>query len=350
MLVNWKVQYCNKKPSDKQPPDYFVYGDDYWFFRYFENKPVVDIVDISSCSWLENIEKNKIRFYIWQTLRIIPKLTEYDLIVSHGMQSGVVVAFLRRMFKTRAKHVVFDIGSFASASESGFALKLMQFASKSIDGVIYHTSKQIDYYKKCFPWIVKNSRFIRFGTDLDFFSPDNLKDSSDKNKYILCAGYAKRDWNTLIKAYNKLVNKPTLKMIGFVDEKYRNVEGLQQIPFIPVKELINEIYNAKFCILPLKSFNYSFGQMTLMQQMALKKCVIASNVPSLRDYIIDKKTAFLFEPEDEYSLKGIIEQLLQDECRVAEIGENALRFLENNCNEKIMAHEIEVFFKEVLYG
>ena len=150
MLVNWKIEYATQTPADKQPPDYYVKGQDYWFFRYFADKPQVDVLDISSFPWLERFEKNTIRFYLWQALKAIPKLNKYDLIVSHGMQSGIAIALWRRVFKTKTKHVVFDIGSFASASESGFALKLMQFASKSIDGVIYHTSSQIDYYKKFF--------------------------------------------------------------------------------------------------------------------------------------------------------------------------------------------------------
>ena len=35
MLVNWKVEYTDKIPGDKQPPDYDIKGQDYWFFRYF---------------------------------------------------------------------------------------------------------------------------------------------------------------------------------------------------------------------------------------------------------------------------------------------------------------------------
>ena len=46
MLVNWKIEYCEEKPADKQPPDYKVEGKDYWFYRYFKNKPEVDVIDI----------------------------------------------------------------------------------------------------------------------------------------------------------------------------------------------------------------------------------------------------------------------------------------------------------------
>ena len=46
MLVNWKIEYCNSIPKSKQPPDYCIKGEDYWFYRYFKNKPEVDVIDI----------------------------------------------------------------------------------------------------------------------------------------------------------------------------------------------------------------------------------------------------------------------------------------------------------------
>ena len=101
MLVNWKVDYCNYPRSDKQPPDYYVYGEPYWFFRYFEEKPAVDVIDIHSFPLFEKFEKNVIRFYIIQGLRAIPKLGKYDMIVSHGMQSGLVVSVWRKFFPGR---------------------------------------------------------------------------------------------------------------------------------------------------------------------------------------------------------------------------------------------------------
>ena len=295
MLVNWKVEYCDSAPLDKQPPDYYVEGEPYWFFRYFNNPPEVDVVDISSFPWLEHFEKEKLRFYVLQTLKVLSKLHKYDLIISHGAQSGIVLSLWRRLFKTKVKHILFDIGSFNSAAESGFALKLLQFASKSLDGMIYHTSKQREYYKRFFPWLLEKSKFIRFGTDLEFFSPQDLQKTDEYGKYFICVGAAKRDWHTLVNAYQMLDTDMKLRLIGRVEEKYAGIEGVEQIPVIPIKELINQIYNAAFAVLPLEQFNYSYGQMTLMQQMALGKCVVAARVNSLVDYV-DHKTAVLYEP------------------------------------------------------
>ena len=347
MLVNWKIAYCDTEPCDKQPPDYFVSDKPYWFYRYFIQKPDVDVVDISSCRWLENFEKNKIRFYIWQTIKIIHKLKDYDLVVSHGMQSGVVLSLLRRFINTKARHIVFDIGSFNSAAEKGIALKFMQFASKSIDGIIYHTSSQIDYYKQFFPWLLNKSRFIRFGTDLDFFDPSDMIKSDDSDQYIICVGYSKRDWETVVQAYQKIKTDIKLRLVGHVDEKYNNISGVEQVSFLPIKDLIGQIYNAKFSVLPLEAFNYSYGQMTLMQQMALNKCVVAANVPSLVDYIENYNTAVMYEPKNSEDLAEKMQQLLENENMMTNIADSGKKFLEMSCNELIMAREIEEFYIDV---
>lgn len=348
MLVNWKIEYCNSVPKSKQPPDYCIKGEDYWFYRYFKNKPEVDVIDISSFPALENFEKNKLHFYIHQGLKAIPRLDKYDLVVSHGMPSAVIVALWQRLFNKKVKHIVFDIGCFNSAAESGRIMKIMQYVSKSIDGIIYHTKCQKEYYEKYYPWLVDKSEFIRFGTDLEFFDSGSLKKSNDYGKYIVCIGASRRDWDTLIKAYKLLDTDLELRIIGHTDEKYNGIKGVKQIPFIPVTDMINQIYNAKLCVLPLESFNYSYGQMTFLQQMALGKCVIAADVPSLNGYAEDKKTAVFYEAKNENSLKDAVKFVLDNPKEEAKIISNSRDYLKNECNEKIMAEQIESFYLKIL--
>ena len=105
MLVNWKVERCSQPPDDRQPPDYVAEGKPYWFYRYFQTLVQVDVLDVSSFPALERLEKEKLRFYVLQALRAIPKMNRYDLVVSHGMQSGVVVSLFRRFFPGKRSRV-----------------------------------------------------------------------------------------------------------------------------------------------------------------------------------------------------------------------------------------------------
>lgn len=348
MLVNWKVKYKNADSKEEQKSDFYVKEKPYWFYRYFSESPEVEVIDVHSIGILEKFEKNILRFYIWQAMKAALKLGKYDLIVSHGMQSAVVISLMRRVFRTKAKHIVFEIGGFNSAAESGMALKLMQFASKSIECFIYHTSSQVEYYKKYFPWIVDKSHFVKFGTDLEFFDPSTLQDRADKDSYIICVGYNKRDWDTLVKAYVKLGTKVKLRLVGHVDARLEGMDGVEQLPFVSVRELMNQIYNAIFCVLPLESFNYSFGQMTLMQQMALNKCVVAASVPSLNDYVKDGKTAVLYSPGDADDLREKMEMVLSDSKMRERIGKQGREYLLTACNERTLGEQLELIYKSVL--
>lgn len=343
MLVNWKISSEIEKPIDKQPPDYIVKGEPYWFFKHFKKLETfeIDVVDISSCKIIEKFEKNILRFYLIQTLKILFRLNQYDIIISHGMQSGVILSLIRRFFKIKPQHLVFDIGSFNSAAEKGFSLRLLQFASKSIDCIIYHTSSQIEYYKRFFPWLVNRANFVRFGPDLEFFKINCTSNTVNEENFILCIGYSKRDWKTLVSAYQMIETNTKLFLVGHVDERFSKIKNIKQINYVPINTLIEIIKKAKFCVLPLESFNYSYGQMTLMQQMALEKCCIVAKVPSLIDYVIDKENAIFYEPKNILDLKDKICKALDNEIEVNYIGKNARKFLEEENNEITMSLSIE---------
>ena len=363
MLVNWKIEYTEKVPENKQPPDYYVPGHPYWFFKYVKkaDKIHVDVVDIRSFSTLEKFEQNTLRFYVWQTLKCIPKLKKYDVILSHGMQSGIVLCLWRRLFgKGRYKHIVFDIGAFNSGREEGRALKLMQFASKSLDGVIYHTEIQKEYYAKCHPWLGNKAEFISFGTDSEYFARQRKSEERDTKKkdieekkagrqrYILCIGHNKRDWNTLFKAYGEIKTEINLRLIGNGEIKTENPQ-IEVLDRVDVTELKDQIENAYFCVLPLKSFRYSYGQMTLLQQMAMGKAVIVANVPSVSAYLREGAMLY-YEPENKEMLREKMQQLIEEPELCEKLGREAEYVVRTKFNEKNMALEIEKMIEKYCGG
>ena len=226
-------------------------------------------------------------------------------------------------------------------------MKFMQFASKSLDGIIYHTNMQREYYKKFYPWLVNKSKFIPFGTDKVLFNNSNIKNTIDRETYILCVGYSKRDWGTLFKAYERLNSNIKLRLVGksYIRVKDDNIEI---IPFIPVNELIAQIHNALFCILPLEYYNYSFGQMTLLQQMALGKAVITARVPSMIDYVEDEYDVLLYNPNDIEDLKDKMERLIMNKQLRRKLGEHAIESVKYKFNENNMAKSAEKFITGIM--
>jgi len=347
MLVNWKVKNSDITPTNLQPPDYYIKGERYWFFKHWPENVEVDVIDVGSTWFTNKVEKRILKFYILQTFKALPKLKQYDLIISHGVQSGIFLSLIRRIFRMKTpKHIVFDIGGFNSAKEAGLINKFMRLASKSIDGIIYHTSSQLDYYKKCFPWLVRKSKFVHFGTDPEYFVPIN---KNDKSNYILCVGYIKRDWTTLIKAFDKLERKDVyLKIIGKTDLYTKNKNIIFE-EFMPIDKLLKEIENSMFVVVPLECFNYSYGQMTILQAMSLAKAVIAARVPSVIDYVIENETGILYESGNIEELSLKMSKLINDETLREYLAGNARKSIEHVYNEKNMTHDIYNFIMSLSY-
>ncbi len=307
LLINWKIRYCNEIPEDLQPSDYDCPQEMFWFFRYFKDKPVVDVIDISAPRWIERVE-NKIRFHFFQTLRVLNKLNKYDLIFVHGTTSAMLLGAIKRVFHIKTPPILdVDISSFHQASTKGIIHKLSQLSSKAFDYLVYHTSSQIEYYREQFPWLVDKSEFVPLGVDYNYWRTKSYPVISEKDSYIVCVGYRKRDWDTLLKAYDKAKVKEKLYLIGNPDLKCDNPD-VKVMPFIPINELMTYIANARFSVIPLDDFNYSFGQLTLLQQMALGVPILAADVRAIRDYISQSKGCVSYEP---YNAEDLTEKLIQ---------------------------------------
>lgn len=349
MLVNWKIDYVNFKPAEKQAADYYVYGEPYWFFKYFTDEVQVDVVDFSSITTsITRFEKNVLHFHIIQGIKAIAKIKNYDCVVSHGMPSAVVVGVWRRFVKTNCKHIVYDIGCFNSAAQSGMVMRLMQFVSKSFDGLIYHAKIQKEYYEKFYPWLLDKAEFIPFGADYSSIDKIENKKINATSPYIICVGGGWRDRKTLIEAYEKINTDVKLRFVGQIVEEDKNRNRIEQVGRVSFVELIHQIDGAQLCVLPLIERNFSYGLMTLLDQMARGKCVIASRVSSLTDYADDGETVVFYEPENVDDCKEKIEKMLNNPQKACEIGVRAKKKIKLICSEKKMAEESEIFIKKVL--
>lgn len=348
MLVNWKIEKCSDIPVNKQPADYLVSGEPYWFYKYFRVSPKVDLIDVTHIPWLENIERNKLHIHISQGIKAVFKLNKYDLVVSHGMTSGVIVALWRMIFRTNCKHIVFDIGCFNSAAESGIVMKLMQYISHSLNCVIYHTKCQQEYYKKYYPWLEGKTFFVPFGIDYNFVSSIKTK-NNNRGKYIICIGAGDfRDRDTLVKAFEGLKTDVKILFVGQITEKYNNIPFIEQVGKVSFTKMVEYIDNALFCVLPLEIHKYSYGQMTLLDQMSRKKCVLTVKAPSFEGYVENGKDVLFYEEKNVIDCQKKLKFLLENEYFRDQIALNAQNKVKEIINEKNMARTIEKIYNDCL--
>lgn len=348
LLINWKIRYCEQVPDDLQPSDYSCPQEPFWFFKYFEKKPQVDVVDISAPKWIEKVE-NKIRFHFYQTLKILFKVNKYDLIFVHGSNSAMLLCALKRFLRLKMPPILdVDISSFHQASCSGIIHRLSQYSSKAFDYMLYHTSSQVDYYKEQFPWLVDKSKFVLLGVDYEYWKNKTYPDIKEKNSYIVCVGYRKRDWKTLLKAYDKAKIKEDLYLIGNPNITSENSK-VKVFPFIPIEELMTYIVNSKFSVIPLDDFNYSFAQLTLLQQMALGVPILAADVPAIKDYANESEGVESYIPYNVDSLKEKLSYMSErSRDKLTQMGESNIAAVKSTLSEQDMAKKIEAVCESLL--
>lgn len=82
MLVNWRIYYLSEDTENIQPPDKFVEGQKYWFFKHWQNNNVyVDVIDFTKFPFFHYIESKKLKFYIFQSIRGLIKSKKYDMLI-----------------------------------------------------------------------------------------------------------------------------------------------------------------------------------------------------------------------------------------------------------------------------
>ncbi len=321
MLVNWRLEYIEADDPEEQPSNKVVAGERYWFFRYWRSRDFdLDVVDFVRLPVIHSIEKRFLKFYVSQALRVLPVLDGYDLIVSHSAQSGLLLAFLRSMQgKKTPPHIIIDPGSFNGARERLSELFPIRLSLPSVAGVIGHSEGQVPYYRDVLSLPARRFRIVRVGVDTEFYSPPCARENG---RYVVCLGYMKRDWATLLSAWEEIDSDAELLLLG-KERLSRPVRGVRCMPYVSRSRLKEIISDAMFVVLPLPHYTYSFGQMSLLISQSLGKAVIATRVPALLDYGEDGEDVLFVEPYSVADIKDKMVRLLSEPAEAAALGRKA---------------------------
>jgi glycosyltransferase involved in cell wall biosynthesis len=339
MLVNWKIAYSKDDIPDEQASNKVIEGTRYWFFKHWDEEGLtVDVVDFTRIPVIHKMESRFLKFYVSQTLKVLPDIDGYDLLISHSAQSGLLLAFMRSLAgKRNPPHIIIDPGSFNGGRARLAELFPIRMCLPSVTGVIGHAESQVPYYRKTLSLAPDRIRIAHVGVDTDFYSP---REDSATEDYVVCIGYLKRDWATLLKAWSSIVHGPQLLIVGREGLGDR-VAGVNSVPYVPRSRLREIVRKARFVVVPLPYYSYSFGQISLLLSQALGKAVIVTKVPGLLDYVDDGRTALFVNPYDAEDMRKKITLLLSNPEMAGEMGREARKVVVSKFSEKEMGLEIK---------
>jgi len=160
---------------------------------------------------------------------------------------------------------------------------------------------------------------------------------------------------TLVKAFEG--TDFNLKIIGFsssgfedelksyVQNKTANIEFLGRKSFNEIQHYLSK---CAFTVAPSEWYD-NFPN-SILESFAFRKCVIATNIGSLKEMVSDNETGLLFKIKDHQELREKISYLFQNEAECRRLGLNAFARLNTEYSEKQHYDRLIKIFSSVIEG
>ncbi len=215
------------------------------------------------------------------------------------------------------------ISSFVNMIEMTLAKKMNII--RKIDTIIVPS---LFYKQKLSEWGIDERKLVYIPNFID--CSKDTTDSTHKNYFIYFGRLAEeKGIMTLLKAMEH-VKKAELYILGsgplqeVIQKEIKSNSQLsskvQLLGFKSGEELHTLLRQSMFNVLP--SEWYENGPYSVLEMMCIGKPTIAANIGGLPDMIQDRKTGLLFKSGDSQDLARKINELLEDEELLQQLGEN----------------------------
>ena len=287
--------------------------------------------------------RKAVYFKAIKKIKEIIKNVKPDLLHSHYASS---YGFLGSMTNFHPYYISVwgsDIESFPY--KSAFHKLLIRYALKKADKIMSASKYLADRTKEL---MQKEIDIIPFGVDIKKFRLIESKDPIRKNEIIIGTIKSLEDnygIDLLIKAFTLVKNKiPTVPLKLLIVGKGTRERDLKELAASLLNsddyfftgyidhDTISEYHN-KIDIPVYLSRKESFG-VSILESMACRKPVIASNVGGLKEIIKDGINGLLAETENILSAAEAIEKLVLNPGLRSELGNNGMETVYNNYNWK----------------
>ncbi|MFL5248372.1 MAG: glycosyltransferase family 4 protein [Myxococcales bacterium] len=262
----------------------------------------------------------------------------YDAILTTGEDIGIPLAARLRLVRDRPSHTMI--------AHTLFPMKKRIFFSLGrVDGCIdrflcYATSEERNLVERLSVPARRVQR-IAYHADQRFFRPFEAPPEPD---LICSAGQLLRDYPTLIEAVR---GAPIRLRIAagspWIAEDLKpgtplpsNVEWGKYSRF----DLRALYARSAVCVVPIQENDYQTGISTILEMMAMGKCVIATRTRGQTDTLVDGVNGIYVPPGDPAALRAAIVRALDRPEETARIGAAARRYIEENATLDLFVERV----------
>ncbi|HKY36655.1 MAG TPA: glycosyltransferase family 4 protein [Polyangiaceae bacterium] len=265
------------------------------------------------------------------------KRAHYDTFFTTGEDIGLPLAALLKAAPGKYSHTMIAHTLFPAKKRVFFKLG----AGRKLDRVlVYSTSEERLALDRLHLSSAQVQR-IYYHADDQFFRPDSRATEPD---LICAAGQLLRDYDCLIDAVRDLpVRVQIAAGSPWIEKKLEPQRPLPKgVSWGKLdRYALRELYaRSALAVVPIKQNHYQTGIATILEMMAMGKCVIATRTHGQTDTIVDGVTGVYVPPGDPGALRQAISDLQKNPGKVAELGAAARRFVEEQAGLNLFVAKV----------
>lgn len=231
-----------------------------------------------------------------------------------GAEAGLFARLIRRRAK-KARVVVFDFLAPRRELPSPLATSIFS----SVDRFLVIRTGDRVMLRRRFGVPEERSAFLRWPV-----RPELLPVHVSDGDYVYAAGWAHRDWPTLVRALAQTGLSAVLapgRPLEVPEEARHRVTVLADMPTPDEGRRLTA--GARIVAVVMSDTDLPSGPLVLLDALAAGKAVVATDVNGTRDYVEHGHTALVVPPGDVTRLANALEQLASDAGLRARLGDAA---------------------------
>jgi glycosyltransferase involved in cell wall biosynthesis len=265
---------------------------------------------------------------IFQALWVVLHQRRFGCIVATTESPALPVLLLKTIGLLRRPVVVVSVALLHPKYAAGLRHLLWSRCIGRADAVVVYAADQAVAVGERFGLPAKKVVAVPLGVDTEFFAPGGgagRQASESGGQFVLSVGTNEgKDFATLLgamppgRALRIVTDALNAGVIARSGHRRGGPVTVEQA--VPIRRLRDLYRAARVHVIPLHEAPISSGQTVLLENMALGRAVIVSDVSGVRDYVQPGVTATVVPPGDVAALRRAIEDAIADPQAATRIG------------------------------
>lgn len=264
---------------------------------------------------------------------------DYDVILTTGEDIGIPLALLLRPTESKVAHAL--IAHTLAPRKKRLFFELFS-VEKRIDYVLAYARIEEKLMLNELGFEPEQVQRIYYHADDQFFRPDPSQ--SVEPDLICAAGQLLRDYDCLTEAVRGLpVRVQIAAGSPWIQKELNPSEALpENVTWGKMSRYeLRDLYaRSKLAVVPIKQNVYQTGIATILEMMAMGKCVIATRTIGQTDTIVDGVTGVYVPPHDPGALRAAIEKYMNAPEEAERIGRAARAFVEQEAGLNLFVDHV----------